>query len=153
MDLNDVSIRAVPQLVPELAELRGFRSLAQEAREDGWAFVDRLARDWADGRNRFDKPGECCHAVWLADCLIAVGGLNLDPYAHDAETGRLRHIYVRLDWRRHGIGRALVGALLTAPHGFRRVRLRTEGLVAAAFYERLGFSPVTSPEATHVLDL
>ena len=83
--------------------------------------------------------------------LIAVGGLNRDPYADQEGIGRLRHIYVRRSARRSGVGSALVHQLLSHADGvFRSVRLRTETREAADFYISLGFRAAQDESATHV---
>jgi GNAT superfamily N-acetyltransferase len=53
---------------------------------------------------------------------------------------RLRHLYVKVDHRRHGVGRQLVAyARIHAAASFRRIQLRTHSPEASLFYERLGF--------------
>ena len=54
--------------------------LAREARASGHVFLDRLIADWHSGANRFDKPGECLLGLFDGDRLVAIGGLNRDPY-------------------------------------------------------------------------
>ena len=86
--------------------------------------------------------------------MLGIGGLNVDPYAGAAGTGRLRRLYVMPEARRQRIGLRLVMALLErAWPVFERVRLSTDTAAAARFYERLGFAPVTAPDATHILVL
>ena len=114
-----------------------------------------MAAEWRDGTNRFDGPGEAFRGVFRAGVLVAVGGLNADPYLPLEDRGgtaRLRHVYVRLAWRRAGVGAALTRQLvsLAAPR-FRRVRLRTGAPGAARMYERCGFERVEEPDATHAL--
>jgi GNAT superfamily N-acetyltransferase len=141
-----ISIQRIELPYPGLDELQA------EARAEGYDFIDTLAEDWASGENRFDGPGETfCGAL---DCgeLIAVGGLNADPFAGRADMGRIRRVYVRAAWRNKGIGRALVTALVAqAQKHFSCVRLRAESADAARLYERMGFAPIVSPDATHVL--
>jgi GNAT superfamily N-acetyltransferase len=84
--------------------------------------------------------------------LVAVGGLNCDPFAGRPDTGRIRRVYVRHAWRNKGIGRALVTALVDeARKHFRCVRLRAENTGAARLYESMGFAPIAGPDATHIL--
>ncbi len=129
------------------------RPLALEARASNHTFLDRLIADWHSGANRFDKPGECYLGLYESDGLIACGGLNRDPYvAHDPTISRLRHIYVAEAYRGRGVGRQLVQELITRATAFRRIRLRSTP-EAAAFYERLGFRPVSEPHATHARNL
>jgi GNAT superfamily N-acetyltransferase len=71
------------------------------------------------------------------------------------QVGRVRHLYVLTEFRRLGIGRQLVQAVVaSAQSRFGSLRLRTETLEAAAFYERLGFRRrVGVPDCTHTLEL
>jgi GNAT superfamily N-acetyltransferase len=118
---------------------------------EGFRFLDRLVDEWGSGTNRFDKPGELLIGAFRADSIIAVCGLNRDPYADRDEIGRLRHLYVRPSARCCGVGSALVGHLLSrAEEAFRVVRLRTATPGASALYIRHGFVLVTDPAASHV---
>jgi len=132
----------------------GFPSLTEAAAAEGFTFLERMQNEWDTGKNRFSVAGEYIVGVSLGDDLIAIGGLNKDPYAIEATTGRLRHLYVTAAHRRRGIGRALVDTLLSqAGSYFHRVRLRTDSAEAAAFYEAYGFQPTREPDATHSLRL
>jgi GNAT superfamily N-acetyltransferase len=130
----------------------GMERLLAEAREEGYDFVETLVEDWASAENRFDAPGEVLCGHLENGLLVAVGGLNCDPFAGRPDMGRLRRVYVRPAWRNKGIGRALVTTLVVqAQTHFRCVRLRAENAGAARLYESLGFSTIQSPEATHIL--
>lgn len=132
----------------------GFPTLAAEAAGEGHAFLKRMQDDWDTGKNRFSAPGEYVVGINLGDRLVAIGGLNKDPYAIEATTGRLRHLYVATPHRRSGVGRALVDTLLSqAGSYYHRIRLRTDSAEAAAFYESYGFHPTREPDATHSLRL
>jgi GNAT superfamily N-acetyltransferase len=132
--------------------VEGIVELQAEARSEGYEFIDTLVREWASGANRFDVPGECLMGYFDRAILVAVGGLNVDPFAADPRMGRVRRVYVRRQWRRKGIGRELVSALITeARLSFQCVRLRAENPEAARLYERLGFVPIQVPDATHIL--
>jgi GNAT superfamily N-acetyltransferase len=126
-------------------------ALVAESEQRGYQFVRRLADEWATGANRFDKPGEALFGAWVAGRLLGVCGLNIDPYVADERIGRIRHLYVLEEFRRHGIGRRLVEAVVEAARGrFTVLRLRTESALAAAFYEKLGFcQQVGVPACTH----
>ncbi|MEM9628931.1 MAG: GNAT family N-acetyltransferase [Pseudomonadota bacterium] len=127
-----------------------FRALVAEASTEGFQFVDRLADEWNTGVNRFSRPGEKLLGVFDGDCAIAVGGLNRDPYAQQDHVGRLRHLYVHPRYRRLGVARQLVSALLENHHEhFERVRLRTSTTAANHFYEACEFRPIEEADATH----
>jgi GNAT superfamily N-acetyltransferase len=135
--------------------LDDIKPLLREARAQGLNFVDRLVAEYASGANRFDQPGEALFGVYEGRSLIAVGGLNRDPYLQDGCTGRVRHVYVLADRRRQGAGRCLVQRIIEkAKLHYRRLTLRTLNPEADPFYRALGFQtepPV--PNATHHLEL
>ncbi len=77
------------------------QSLALEARATNHPFLDRHIADGRSGANRFDKPGECLIGLFDGERLVAVGGLNSDPYDTSGRAvGRLRHVYVAQSHRR-----------------------------------------------------
>jgi GNAT superfamily N-acetyltransferase len=130
----------------------GMERLQSEAQDEGYDFIDTLVEEWASATNRFDAPGEALCGYLDQGLLIAVGGLNCDPFAGRPDMGRIRRVYVRSAWRNRGIGRALVNALIDqARTHFRCVRLRAENAGAARLYESMGFVPIASPDATHIL--
>jgi GNAT superfamily N-acetyltransferase len=130
----------------------GMEFLLAEARAEGHDFIEILSKQWASGENRFDGPGEVLFGHLDQGLLVAVGGLTRDHYARSPEVSRIRRIYVRPGWRGKGIGRALVAALVEeARKGFHCVRLRAVNTHAARLYESLGFSPISHPDATHIL--
>jgi GNAT superfamily N-acetyltransferase len=130
----------------------GLDQLRAEACAEGYDFVETLVDDWVKGTNRFNGPGEMLCGHLDQDQLVAVGGLNLDPFAGQPDVGRIRRVYVRAAWRGQGIGRALMTRLIAeARNSFTCVRLRAENADAARLYERIGFVPTGSPDATHVL--
>jgi GNAT superfamily N-acetyltransferase len=132
----------------------GIERLREEALEEGFRFVERLCEEWRNGENRFAAPGEALYGCVGAAGVVAVGGLNRDPFEGRAEVGRLRRVYVRPAWRKQGIGEALVRALIEqAWPRFGSLHLRTDQAAAARLYERLGFVRSSIPDATHVLRL
>lgn len=133
----------------------GIAELLAESEQAGMRFVRRLADDWTGGVNRFDRPGEALFAARIGQRLVAVGGLNIDPYAEDDRTGRVRHLYVLSPCRRLGIGQRLVAEIIEAARGrFDSLRLRTGNPEAARLYERLGFRPRADvAHCSHVLDM
>ncbi len=141
----ELTIRSlIPPPWPSLAPL------IEESQREGFRFLVRLRAEFENGSNRFDAPGEALLGGYRGPALIAVGGLNRDPYAAEPRAGRLRHLYVSRAFRDKGIGRALVEALVAvAQPRFGVLRLRTDTHAAARFYEALGFTPIESPDATH----
>jgi GNAT superfamily N-acetyltransferase len=130
----------------------GMESLQSEALAEGFGFILTLVEQWASAENRFDAPGEILCGHLDQGLLVAVGALNIDPFAGDNEIGRIRKIYVRPAWRNKGVGRALVTTLVEeARKSFRAVRLRADNMNAARLYEKIGFAPIESPDATHML--
>jgi GNAT superfamily N-acetyltransferase len=141
-----VSIRKIELPVP------GIEQLQTEARDEGYNFIETLMLEWASGKNRFDAAGEILCGHLDEGLLVAVGGLNRDPFAGRPDVGRIRRVYVRKTWRNKGIGRMLVSTLVEeARRNFRCVRLRAENADAARLYEEIGFEPLVDPAATHTL--
>lgn len=132
--------------------LPGMEFLQSEANAEGYDFVETLVEQWGSAENRFEGPGEILCGHLDQGLLVAVGGLNCDPFAGRPDVGRIRRVYVRPAWRNKGIGRALVLSLIEQARAyFRCVRLRAENAEAARLYERIGFAPIADPGATHIL--
>lgn len=130
----------------------GIDELQTDAHAEGYNFIDRLVNEWSSGKNRFNKQGEVLRGCIDQGILVGVGGLNRDPFANAADVGRIRRVYVRPAWRNKGLGRALAASLVDdARKHFRCARLRAATPMAAKLYESIGFSPVTDPNATHMM--
>jgi N-acetylglutamate synthase-like GNAT family acetyltransferase len=128
--------------------------LIVEAEAEGHRFMRRLEDEWNSGANRFQEAGEFLMSADRDGSLIAIGGLNRDPYSSIADVGRLRHVYVSAAWRRLGVGAMLVEYMIgRAAAVFSTLRLRTTSDEAAAFYERLGFQRIDEEAATHLFKL
>lgn len=133
-----------------LARLRptmpAFPALMEESRQEGFWMLVRLHDGWTSRRNRFCKRGEALFGAWAGKDLVGVCGLNVDPYFPGPGQGRVRHLYVRPAWRRHGVGRRLVEAVIEcAGARFTVLNLRAPA-TAFAFYEALGFLRVEGAE-------
>jgi GNAT superfamily N-acetyltransferase len=142
------------RIAPLLDLPAGIEALRTEAAAECFGFVEKLIGEWCCGTNRFAQPGEVFLGAFRAGELVAVGGLNRDPYADQDGIGRLRHVYVRQSDRRCGVGAAVVRQLLTRADGvFHLVRLRTATPEAGEFYVSMGFRPVQDEAASHVMSL
>jgi GNAT superfamily N-acetyltransferase len=140
------------EIQPIELPLPGIEPLRREALDEGFKFIERLVEEWSSGENRFDASGEILCGCMDQGALVAVGGLNRDPFAGLSDVGRIRRVYVRPAWRNRGIGEALVTTLVeNARQSFRCVRLRADNFRAAQLYERIGFSPNPDSSATHIL--
>lgn len=126
----------------------GLATLRADARADGHAMLDTLAREWDSGANRFDQPGEALYAAYDGDVLVGIGGLTQEPTIRGAL--RMRRFYVRVGYRRAGVARALAAALLDAIGGGTTV---TANAAAGSepFWEALGFTPDRRDGHSHVL--
>ena len=121
--------------------------LIESSLDEGFDFLERLAREYRDGSNTFEKPGEAFFVARSQGQLVGVAGLNLDPFERDPNIGRLRRVYVVPPLRGQGIGRRLVEQVIQHSQ-FPVLHLRSNPL-AAPLYESLGFVPVALEHATH----
>ena len=131
-----------------------FAPLLAEAEGAGGAFMLRVRDEWVSCVQRFDGPGEFLLGAFSGDRLVAVGGVSRDPYRPQPGLGRVRHVYVLQELRRHGVGRMLMEAIIgKARTDFAVLRLRTRSAGAAALYESLGFERYAGDDETHRLTL
>ena len=128
------------------------QELSAPAIHEGLQFVARLVEEFRSGSNTFSGPGEALFEVRVLGKLLAIGGLNVDPYTSNRGVGRVRRTYVHPEHRSRGVGSALVEAIERHARGkFDLLRLRTDSEAASRFYVRAGFSAVSGvPEASHV---
>lgn len=127
------------ELINALPE--GFDRLEAEASAEGHGFLTKMKARWAEGTNRFDRPGEMLLAAYSSQGdLVGIAGLNVDPYVDDPTLGRVRHLYVSPSSRRWGVGKALLARITDHARGhFKTLRLRTQNSDAVMFYGGLGF--------------
>jgi GNAT superfamily N-acetyltransferase len=137
------------ELKPVLDALpAGFDVLRAEALAEGFRQVERLAADWDAGRIRFDRDGEALLAARLNGVLVGIGGLTIEPVVAGAL--RMRRFYVRPAFRRIGVGRQLVTALLAGLDDDRSITVNAAP-ASIAFWESVGFNPDPRDGHTHVL--
>lgn len=85
--------------------------------------------------------------------LVKIAGIASGVNA-EANTARLRRVYVAASSRGQHVGHALVKALLThAALRFRSVQLSTDTPECDSFYLHCGFVRTDIPHATHVMQL
>lgn len=139
------------QIVRVIEELPGgFDELLAESQAEGVRNMTLLAEQWAGAEQRFDADGAALFAAFIDGELAGVGGVS----AETAEAAmRMRRLYVRPAFRRSGVGRALVGAMMQ--QGFEGADVLTVNArasdAAAPFWEAMGFEPVDAPGYTHRL--
>jgi GNAT superfamily N-acetyltransferase len=127
----------------------GFELLRHAAEADAYGMLSVLAKEWASGENRFDRPGEGLVAAFDGTSLAGIGAMTLDPHVEGAL--RMRRFYVKPPYRRKGVGQALAKALLNRPEvDGRTVTLSAPRSEAARFWETLGFVPDEKDGHTHI---
>jgi ribosomal protein S18 acetylase RimI-like enzyme len=127
----------------------GFELLRHAAEGEAYDMMATLAREWADGSNRFDRAGEALVAAFDGELLVGMGGIRQDPYVPGAL--RMTRFYVRPSYRRHRIGWQIAAALLERPETQgRTITLNAPHSEAARFWEALGFMRDARDGHTHV---
>ncbi|MGN6180813.1 MAG: GNAT family N-acetyltransferase [Mucilaginibacter sp.] len=143
-----------PQLI-EITDQNFFlvHDLKDEAKREGYAFVERTIDDWHNGNNKFSAPGENLWGLISGTDLIGIGGLNRDPYTAMAGIGRVRHLYIRPQYRRNGYATMLMLKIISAARqDFTALRLFTDNQAAAVFYKTLGFQQVDDVKVSHIIN-
>lgn len=152
VEIDDPQMSKMMEIV-ELKQLpESFNELIELSEKEGETFLTRMKSEWLEEKNCFDKKGEAVYGIFQDSKMIAVCGRNIDPYAGDESIGRIRHLYVRPDYRKTGLGRLLVTKALNEGESFfSSIRLRTFNDNASAFYCSLGFKKVEKDEyVTHI---
>ncbi|WP_096154021.1 GNAT family N-acetyltransferase [Bacillus sp. FJAT-45066] len=130
-------------------------SLVKQSKEDGFRFVERLANDYKNGSNTFNHSREGLFGVFKEEgVLVAIGGLNKDPFSNEQSIGRLRRFYVSKEYRRNGIGSLLVKKIIDeAKRYYKILVLHTDTEQADKFYTSLGFSKDNLyPNSSHFME-
>ncbi|WP_411345671.1 GNAT family N-acetyltransferase [Paenibacillus sp. WLX1005] len=108
--------------------------------QEGYRHIRRLYDDYVSGSNTFSLPGEILYGAYADQRLIGICGLNRDPHAGQDGVGRVRRMYVHPQFRRYGIGGALLAPIMEhARQHYRLLVLYTPDVAAGMFYESLGF--------------
>ncbi len=130
--------------------------LVIQSKEEGFRFVERLVNEYENGTNTFNQRGEGLFGVANEEgLLIAIGGLNKDPFSDEKFVGRLRRFYVSKEYRRNGVGSFLVKRIVAeAKKHYKILVLHTDTEQADTFYTTIGFSKGNLyPNSTHVINL
>ena len=133
-------------------KLNFLNKLAIEASIEGHSFVQRTIDDWNNGQNNFSKKIELFIGVFHNGDCIGIGGLNIDPYTLDCKIGRVRHLYVSINYRKRGIGKLILDKIIESAKGsFDKLRLYTENPIAESFYEKNGFKRSSVNKESHYI--
>lgn len=130
--------------------------LIMQSKEEGFRFVERLVNDYKNGTNTFTNLGEALFGVFNEKGeIVAIGGLNKDPFSNEPYIGRLRRFYVSKEYRRNGIGSLLLKWIINeAKNDFKILILHTDTQQADDFYISFGFSKENRyPNSTHYMEL
>ena len=127
-----------------------FEALREEARAQGHRMLDTLATDWASGATRFNRRGEALLAAYAADVLAGIGGLTQEAEIPGAL--RMRRFYVRIAYRRSGVGHSMAATLLEEPRRTGRTVTVNAAAGSEAFWEALGFVADRRDSFTHILN-
>jgi GNAT superfamily N-acetyltransferase len=130
-------------------------SLVKQSKEEGFRFVDRLINDYKNGSNAFSHLGEGLFGVFNEEgVLVAIGGLNNDPYSNGQYIGRLRRFYVNKEYRRNGIGSLLVTRIIEEVKRYYKILvLHTDTEQADRFYSSIGFTKGNLyPNSSHFME-
>ncbi|MGG3279928.1 GNAT family N-acetyltransferase [Paenibacillus solani] len=147
--MNKMIIHEVTHLITaDLTEI------LNESTEKGFRNIQRLIHDYNEGINRFQLDNEALFDCRIDHRVIGVCGLNQDPFSNE-DIGRIRRLYVLEGFRRQGVGKRLVEAVIHRARGhYSKLVLRTDNPRAGEFYKKLGFREMQNNERiTHVLDL
>jgi ribosomal protein S18 acetylase RimI-like enzyme len=130
-------------------------SLIQESLQEEYNFIQRLKDEYLNGVNCFDKFGESLFVARADYIIVGICGLNIDPYLHNLDIGRVRHLYVSKNYRKQGIGHLIMEHVINdAIKSFKTLILRTNNPLADKLYRDLGFSNEPFFEnASHYLHL
>lgn len=129
-----------------------FDDLRAIAEHEGYGFVRRLGERW-DGKQYVDDQLATVWGATNGDALVAIGAQTYDEYDPSPLHRRIRHFYVRPDWRRGGVGRAVAVKLIADAHAIApHLHLRATHALSMAFWDSVGFARVAGREdRTHVL--
>ena len=127
-----------------------FSDLRADARAEGFNHIEALWQQWHEEDRRFDRPGEMLVAAFAGQDLAGIGGITEDFI--DPSWLRMRRFYVRPNFRRQGVGKAIAEYVLGRALPLnRQIVLYTETPAGAAFWSATGFVPIEREKTTHAM--
>lgn len=124
----------------------GFDELRADAEANGYRQLRRLAAELETGQAMF----HAVVAVFIDRGLVGVGAITDEPQPASEPAWRLRRLYVHRRFRRRGIARSMVRALLAeAADKVRLVTVHAGDDDAARFWEAIGFQHAACKAWTH----
>lgn len=127
------------------------KNLVIDSKNEGLNFVANTVYEWNSGDNNFSKNGEAFYGVFDNDECVGIGGINIDPYDSNSKLGRIRHLYVAVNYRKQGIGRLILNEIIkNAKLYFQEIRLYTDNIIASKFYESIGFEKSSKYKESHI---
>jgi GNAT superfamily N-acetyltransferase len=124
----------------------GFDELRADAEADGHRQLRRLAAELETRQAMF----HAVVAAFIDRGLVGVGAITDEPQPASEPAWRLRRLYVHRRFRRRGIARSMVRALLDeAARKVRIVTVHAGDDDAARFWEAIGFQQAACKAWTH----
>jgi GNAT superfamily N-acetyltransferase len=131
-------------------------SVIKQSNEEGFRIGERLVYDYKNGTNTFNNFGEALFGVFNNNGeIVAIGGLNRDPFSNKPYIGRVRRFYVNKEYRRKGIGSLLLKNIINEAKKYYKILvLRTNTKQGDSFYTSYGFLKKNIyPSSTHYMEL
>ena len=136
-----ISLQRVSSSLPH-----GFEDLKTDALADGHRHLIRLAAEFQQSPTMF-------HAVfagYVDGRLAGIGAMTDEPALTSGSAWRLRRLYVHRNFRRLGVARTIVMALLREATGrIPTLTVHAGNDSAYLFWEAIGFRPVPGKAWSH----
>jgi predicted acetyltransferase len=130
--------------------------IIKQSKEEGFLIGERLVYDYKNGTNTFNNFGEALFGVFNNNGeIVAIGGLNRDPFSNNPYIARVRRFYVINEYRRNGIGSLLLKNIINEEKKYYKILvLRTYTSQGDDFYTSYGFLKGNIyPSSTHYMEL
>ena len=124
----------------------GFEDLKADARADGHRHLVRLAAELEQSPTMF----HAIFAGYVDGRFAGIGAMTDEPALTLGSAWRLRRLYVHRNFRRLGVARTIVMALLREATGnVSTVTVHAGNDGASRFWEAIGFRPVAGKAWSH----